>query len=145
MPKLPVTGGCLCGLIRYSSTSPPNFVGICHCRICQRAYGNLFGPMGSFPLEGFTIRGKPKYYQSSKAAKRGFCSVCGTPLFMRYTGSKTIGVLVGTFDQPGDWPPTLGHCGIESRVSWYAIRDELPQYRTGEDPFTRQYKDFLPD
>jgi len=64
---------------------------------------------------------------------------------MRYTGSKTIGVLVGTFDRPDDWPLTLGHCGIESKISWYAIPDDLPRYRSGEDPFTVQYKDLLPD
>lgn|SRR5579871_5844233 len=144
MGTLPVTGGCLCGAIRYESTNPPNWIGICHCRMCQRASGGLFGPFGSFSRAGFRITGEPTYYQSSKAAERGFCRTCGSPLFMRYTGSENLGVLVGTFDRPDDWPMTFCHTGIESKISWYAIPDEFPRYKTGEDPVTAKYKNLLP-
>ncbi len=58
---LPVTGGCLCGAIRYESTAPPNWVSYCHCRICQKAYGALFGLFAAFPEAAFRYtRGQPK-------------------------------------------------------------------------------------
>ena len=41
---LPITGGCLCGAVRYEvSQLPDDDVGYCHCRMCQKATGALFG------------------------------------------------------------------------------------------------------
>jgi hypothetical protein len=34
--KLPQTGGCQCGKIRYEITEAPTLVYTCHCRDCQR-------------------------------------------------------------------------------------------------------------
>ena len=39
---IPVTGGCLCGAVRYESKDPPIQGFYCHCTICQRSYGGLF-------------------------------------------------------------------------------------------------------
>jgi len=39
---------------------------------------------------------------------------------------------------------TFCHTGIESKISWYAIPDEFPRYKTGEDPVTAKYKNLLP-
>ena len=37
MPEL--NGGCLCGAVRYTSNSAPEFIGVCHCRDCQKYTG----------------------------------------------------------------------------------------------------------
>ncbi len=50
---MPVTGGCLCGAIRYESTEPPNWVVSCHCRMCQQASGGLFCLGVEFTGEAF--------------------------------------------------------------------------------------------
>ena len=34
--KLPQTGGCQCGKIRYAITEEPALVYTCHCTDCQR-------------------------------------------------------------------------------------------------------------
>src|ERR687888_233978 len=39
MPELPLTGGCLCGAVRYEITEPLVFAGYCHCTRCQRRTG----------------------------------------------------------------------------------------------------------
>jgi len=49
------TGGCLCGAVRYESTKPPIWVGYCHCRMCQKAYGNLFGIFAAFSVDTLTL------------------------------------------------------------------------------------------
>lgn len=81
---LPITGGCLCGAIRFEATEPPTWVAHCHCRMCQRAYGQWSGIFVRFKgaQKGalrFT-KGVPTYYQSSAWLERGFCSNCGSPL-----------------------------------------------------------------
>lgn len=138
---VPVTGGCLCGAIRYESTEPPNWVCYCHCRMCQRAYGGLFGLVAAFPIEAFRYtRGGPKYYQSSPWGKRGFCESCGSPIDFQYVDDPEAGVLLGTLDHPEDWPPNGPHIGIESKVPWHVITDDLPQRRTDEDESVRDAK-----
>ena len=74
-------GGCLCGDVRYESSGMPGKnSGYCHCRMCQRAYGNGFTAFIEFPAESFRlIQGEPTIYRSSNVGERGFCARCGSP------------------------------------------------------------------
>ncbi|MEE8274940.1 MAG: GFA family protein [Alphaproteobacteria bacterium] len=70
---MPITGGCLCGAIRYEATETPHDAGYCHCRTCQKAYGNVFTVGAAFPKDRFRFtRGEPRLYRSSEIAERGF-------------------------------------------------------------------------
>jgi len=40
--KLPQTGGCLCGKIRYEISEAPRLVYTCHCTECQRLTSSAF-------------------------------------------------------------------------------------------------------
>ena len=141
-PHIPVTGGCLCGAIRYESTQAPELVGFCHCRMCQKASGGLFLVFADFEGDAFKFtRGEPRYYRSSEIATRGFCPECGTPIAFRYDGDTGPAVGVGTLDHPEDWPPTWEHSGIESKVPWYEICDDLPQTKTEESEFLKDAYD----
>ena len=40
--KLPQTGGCQCGSIRYEITEAPQLVYTCHCTDCQRLTSSAF-------------------------------------------------------------------------------------------------------
>lgn len=82
-----VSGGCLCGAIRYA-LDPGGVVGQahCHCRDCQRATGSAFAtfcfvPDASFHAErgepkGFTVQGT-----SGNGVTRFFCADCGAQLY----------------------------------------------------------------
>ena len=39
MTDLPLTGGCLCGAVRFEVTEPPHYASYCHCTRCQRRTG----------------------------------------------------------------------------------------------------------
>jgi hypothetical protein len=141
-PHVPVTGGCLCGAIRYESTRAPELVGFCHCRMCQKASGGLYLVFADFEGETFRFTsGEPRYYRSSEIATRGFCPECGTPIVFTYDGDTGPAIMVGTLDHPEDWPPTWEHSGIESKVPWYEISDDLPQTTTQESEFLKAARD----
>lgn len=132
---LPVTGGCQCGAVRYEARAQPISPSLCHCRMCQKAYGNVFGALVWFPTESFRFTaGAPKEYRSSKIAVRGFCVNCGTPLTFAYDARpEQIAVTIGSLDRPEIAPPEV-HWGVESWVSWLRMNDGLPRRRTEEAP-----------
>jgi hypothetical protein len=134
---VPVTGGCLCGAVRYESKEPPTGGGYCHCRICQRSGGGLFNASVRVPGSGFTFtKGEPRYYRASSFGKRGFCVECGSPIVFVYAGNPHVWIKIGSLDHPEDWPMTKDavwghpvHANIDTKVPWYEIRDGLPQSR----------------
>ena len=113
-----LTGGCQCGAVRYALYEQPQEGDICHCRMCQKALGNLFVAAAGVPEEAFAwTRGRPAVFASSSAAERGFCRECGTPLSFRYLGRKEISITIGSLDEPAQVKPRE-QIGIESRVPW---------------------------
>ncbi len=128
---LPLKGGCLCGAIRYESTAGPFRAGYCHCRQCQQALGNLFGPAVMFKHESFRFtKGQLKWWLGP-LADRGFCEDCGSPVAFQYRGAAHITIWVGTLDRPQDFQPEA-HWGIESRLPWVNIHPDLPGNQTQE-------------
>lgn len=133
---MPITGGCLCGAVTYISTEAPVEVCYCHCRMCQKSCGNPYFLSAFIQKKSFRfVTGEPKYYVSPgfPESQRGFCADCGTPLIMRDL-TDTHAVYIATLDHPEDWPPTIGHSGMESRIPWDTINDDLPCWETESDP-----------
>ncbi len=131
---MPITGGCLCGAVRYKASEPPKWVGHCHCRMCQRAYGHGSGIFVGLVKGALRFtKGMPEYYRSSAWAERGFCADCGSPIGMRGSEGHDS-VMVGTLDHPEEWPPNEPHSGIESQIPWDVIHDDLGSCRTEDDP-----------
>jgi len=132
-----VTGGCLCGKIRYAAMAHVRDAYYCHCRICQKTIGApaeigvLLVP-GTLRFEG----AEPTYYQSSPFGKRGFCDVCGSRIiWASVNGEKPEwdNVSAGSLDDSEQVAPTSHQC-VESRLSWYRFDDGLPNYRSDEMP-----------
>lgn len=96
------TGGCQCGATRFRISGAELEGSICHCRMCQKATGGLFGAfvaVDDVHLEW--TRGAPSYFKSSSVARRGFCSACGTPLTFIWTKGRTA-ITAGCFDHPDE-------------------------------------------
>lgn len=130
------TGGCQCGAVRYALCAHPEHAHLCHCRMCQKAVGNAFAALAPVRLEDFAwTQSEPSVFLSSSAAKRGYCSACGTPLFFRYMDSEWIDVTIGSLDEPERPPPKL-HYGVESRLSWLNRVDALSGENTPDGGLT---------
>ncbi|MCF6320337.1 MAG: GFA family protein [Rhizobiaceae bacterium] len=116
-----LTGGCQCGAVRFS-VSKLGRSSVCHCRMCQKAFGGLFAPLVS-AQDGKWTRGAPKWFQSSNLARRGFCAHCGTPL--AYDTKFGLELAVGTFDQPDRVAPTI-QVNVTDKLNGYDALSTLP-------------------
>jgi hypothetical protein len=113
--KIPFTGGCVCGAIRYECAAEPIMMLKCHCRDCQQVSGGGFAAAVLVPAESFRlIRGQLRYHFTPSIRrgkhKRGFCPECGS----RMTGaefegddSQFVGVLAASLDDPSWFQPQM--------------------------------------
>ena len=128
-----ITGGCQCGAVRYALHEQPTDPSICHCRMCQKAFGSFFAPLTGVPVDKFELtRGELAAYRSSDLVERGFCRDCGTPLTFRYLDKPRISVAIGTLDEPEKIPPGRQY-GAEGRMTWFDTLAALPGELTTEE------------
>ena len=126
------TGGCQCGAVRFTVYAEPIKIGICHCRMCQKAVAGPFAVLAEVPWTEFAwTRGTPSSFRSSSRAVRDFCAACGTPLSYRHPDGPIVELLTGAFDQPQRVPPTYA-TGTESALPWLAHLVALPGRATLE-------------
>ncbi|MFO1057307.1 MAG: GFA family protein [Dongiaceae bacterium] len=96
-----ITGGCLCGAVRYSAVAEPERVGICHCLDCRKVSGGVLNVFATFPADRVTVTGETRLTPAGRAPGRRFCPRCGSPVFSHAEGSGEIEIHVGSFDEPG--------------------------------------------
>ena len=133
--RSPMTGGCLCGAVRYESAGAPVFSLLCHCRDCQQSSGSAYNAALRVPAAGFRItQGEPKLYagtaDSGNTVTRAFCPDCGSPLFIRVsTRPDLIGLRAGTLDDPSIFRPEAD-IFVKSAQPWDHMDPALPKYET---------------
>ncbi len=110
------SGGCQCGAVRFRVDGELGDASVCHCRMCQKAFGGFYAPLVS--TRGANVvwtRGVPAYFQSSNFVTRGFCSKCGTPL--SYEAPDGIALAIGAFDHPEAIVPVV-QFGVEGKLPY---------------------------
>lgn len=130
--KLPITGGCLCGKIRYEISAKPVNTANCHCRTCQKAVGAAYFPAFFVPASALTITGDYKEFASIAASGntmyRGFCPECGTSLFGRNSKFTNIRpVSAATLDDPSIYNPEKDMWVADAQL-WDVMNPELPKF-----------------
>jgi hypothetical protein len=127
-----LSGGCLCGAVRYSVSGAPIDCGYCHCRICQRASGAPMVAWATFPVGCLSVTaGDPQPYVSSAHALRHFCRHCGTPISFRSRHTPAhVDITIASLDDPAALPPQY-HIWTMSQIPWLQIDDHLPRHADG--------------
>jgi hypothetical protein len=106
--------------VRFAVYVEPARIGLCHCRMCQKAAAGPFAVLAEVAWTDFAwTREQPSTFQSSSRAVRDFCAKCGTPLSYRKPGGAIIELMTGAFDQPARVAPTY-EVGVESKLAWLA-------------------------
>jgi hypothetical protein len=125
-----LTGGCLCGAVRYETVGKPLRVTHCHCESCRRSTGAAFATGVCFPIEAVTWKhGEPASYQSPENFARLFCSDCGSSVAQYNLAIGTMWPLAGTLDRPESVTPEF-HVFTKKQISWAKLNDGLPRHST---------------
>ena len=126
-----LTGGCLCGAVRYEATGTPALSAICHCRMCQRAGGGPFMAFMRHAAADVAWSGQPAIFKSSNFVERGFCAACGTPLTYQMKGADRVSVTIASLDDPAEVAPRA-QLGVEARIPWVEALASLPEHYTDD-------------
>ena len=125
-----ITGGCLCGAVRYSIEAEPKFIRHCWCRDCQYIGAGAGTVNVFFATEAVKVEGALADYASVAASgnlmHRRYCPSCGTPVFTQTEPRlHFIGVRAGTFDDPELAKPQMA-IWTSSAPSWAAFETDIP-------------------
>ena len=122
--KLPLTGGCVCGEVRYE----------CHCRDCQQVSGGPYIPVVVVPLKHFKItKGTLQHHATPSLTGghnlRGFCAKCGS----RLTGAENpergiIGITASSLDDASWFKPTMD-IFVSDAQAWDMMDPESPKHQ----------------
>jgi hypothetical protein len=127
-----LTGGCLCGRVRYTVDGEPVFSGVCHCRNCQRYTGSAFETLIGFQAGSVRVQGELRTYDdmadSGQLLHRRFCPNCGSGVVAEADSLPGVTVvLAGTLDDPTAFRPTIDLYWTSAQP-WIQISDERTRF-----------------
>src|SRR5262245_23548455 len=142
MVKLPLTGGCLCGALRYEIGEAPLVTYTCHCTDCQRLTSSAFSMAVTVRDSTFRLTaGQPrlvhKTADSGRIVTRWLCSDCGcwvasSPQPGETTGEMIRRVRAGTLDDRS-WLRPTAHFWTRSKQPWVVLPEDDTLYPTQPD------------
>jgi hypothetical protein len=127
-----LSGGCLCGAVRYEISGEATRFYHCHCRRCRKATGTghatniMVKPNSVTWIKGEELLGQYKVPEAERFATC-FCKNCGSPL-PRIVPELSLAVIpAGSLDSsPGIEPQA--RIFWDSRVEWSCAAGDLPVY-----------------
>jgi hypothetical protein len=127
-----LTGGCLCGAVRYQAEGEPLYAGFCYCEDCRRASGAGAVPFMGYKKQLFRVAGETKQarkrLRSGRTSVRNFCPACGSLMFGgEYGVSAQHTIYAGTLDDPSAFHPTHAVM-LADRPHWAAVLDGLEMH-----------------
>lgn len=127
-----VSGGCLCGAVRYESSAEPLMTVACHCTHCRKQSGSAFSMNIGVPSDSVTVTGDSlTVYEDTGASGmpilRKFCNRCGSPILSDVTAAEGLYFIkVGTLDD-SDWIEPGAEIWCDSKAGWGTLDPGLPK------------------
>jgi len=128
--KLPMTGGCQCGRLRYEVTEAPLLTYTCHCTACQHITSSAFSLAILVRDEAFQlISGEPRTIDrladSGRMTTRWLCPDCASWICSAPTPGVGPGQMVrrvrgGTLDDTS-WLRPTAHFWTRSKQPWVTL------------------------
>jgi hypothetical protein len=126
-----LTGGCLCGGVRFELTEPPVSASYCHCTRCQKRTGTAASPQARIVPGSIRVTGDEfvRAYEPPDGFPKAFCSGCGSALWSINPNTGQIAsIRMSLFDDdPGVRPSYRQFTAYAAE--WEPIPDDgLPRY-----------------
>jgi len=125
--ELPLTGGCLCGAVRFEVTEPLVSSGYCHCTRCQRRTGTAASPGARIAPGSLRVLAGEEHiraYEPDEGFAKVFCSACGSALWSRsQEDPDVISIRLGAFDDDPGIRPTYRQF-VAYAAPWEPIPDD---------------------
>lgn len=118
-----LSGGCLCGAVRFTAQPAKHDYGVCHCTMCRRWAAGPFMAIGCSDTVKFESDDAVGLYKSSAWAERGFCKTCGTSLFFKIAGKSEYIVSSEAFDDTSDFH-LVSEVFIDEKPAHYAFAND---------------------
>jgi hypothetical protein len=128
-----LSGGCLCGAVRFTAAPRAHDIGVCHCSMCRKWSAGPFFAVdcdGSVKIDEASNLG---VYRSSEWAERCFCKKCGSTLFYRLVGKDRYFVSAESFDERNSFAVTA-QIFIDEKPAYYDFANETAKM-TGAEVF----------
>jgi hypothetical protein len=135
---LPLTGGCLCGRVRFELAAAPTRAGYCHCTRCQGRTGSGASAQAHVDGDAFRLVAGEDVVKGWRHPEGGFvkyfCPECGAHLFSRNPDDPSqMSVRMAAFDEdPGVRPSWRAH--VASAASWEPLPDDGLERYEGSPP-----------
>jgi hypothetical protein len=125
--ELPLTGGCLCGAVRFEVTEPLVSSGYCHCTRCQRRTGTAASPGARIAPGSLRVLSGEEHiraYEPEEGFAKLFCTACGSSLWSRsQEDPDVISIRLGAFDDDPGIRPTYRQF-VAYAAPWEPIPDD---------------------
>jgi len=123
-----LSGGCLCGAVRFRLSEPAREAGYCHCTRCQRRTGAAASPQARIDGRTFCLEQGADRVRSWTPGDGGFekcfCAECGAHLFSRHPEHpEQMSIRLGAFDaDPGVRPTWRAY--VRYAAPWEPIPED---------------------
>lgn len=125
---LKITGGCLCGGMRYEVDGDLQGLCDCHCIDCRRSSGAPYVTWGSVrPAQLRIVKGGVRRVPHAERL-RFFADCCGTHLFFKDSDeAEWIDITIASLDEPGAYAPAKS-VWTEDKLPWVVLDPRLPSF-----------------
>ncbi len=127
-----LTGGCLCGALRYRATGPILYSGLCHCLDCQKSTGSAFAPYMGVNSKDVALTGSFATYNhplgGGRVSRRNFCPTCGSTVFGGDPTTGTLTLYAGSLDDSALFVPNNQIFTCVRRPWAHVPLGEIPEF-----------------
>lgn len=128
----PISGGCLCGAVRYEVTGKLRNIIACHCVQCRRSSGHFVAATACRKVHFRLVQQEGlRWYSAVHGHRRGFCQVCGSSLFFEEVAGERMSIAAGSLDAPQGLT-IAAHIFTSEAGDYYAIDPQTPASPLGE-------------
>ena len=149
-----LTGGCICGQVKYQIIDKPLFTQACHCKDCKVLTGSSYVVNSSILENTLIVEGEVSSTElkagSGASYKTYFCTKCGNYVYADYDSAVgRLTVRTKTLDNSEKFPPQV-HIFTKDKDPWLNLSEDVicfkemyDQKKTWPEDSLNRYNEYL--